>query len=329
MDSTAARIRDLVPHDRMPAGRFAPTPSGRMHLGNLFSALLAWLSARSQGMRFVLRIEDLDVVASKAEYIPLIEDDLRWLGLDWDEGGLEGGPDAPYLQHERFCLYDLAFAELDAMGLVYPCFCSRAELHAASAPHASDGRVIYAGTCKGLSAEEVERRSTVKRPAWRLSVPDEELGFCDARKGPFSQNLAAECGDFIIRRSDGLSAYQLAVVVDDALMGVAEVVRGDDLLDSTPRQMYLQRLLGLPEARYAHTPMLMAPDGRRLSKRERDCDCSELRRRFTGPELVGKLAFAAGLTDSPEPVTPADLVAGFAWGKVVKHDIIVDEGFLA
>ena len=159
-------------------------------------------------------------------------------------------------------------------------------------------------------------------------MPEDEIGFVDQRRGPYTQNLASECGDFIIRRSDGIAAYQLAAVVDDALMGVAEVVRGDDLLDSTPRQIYIQSLLGLPQIRYAHAPMLLAPDGRRLSKREKDCDCSELRERFTGPELVGILAHAAGLADSPAPVSPAELINGFSWDKVTPNDIIVDDDFL-
>lgn len=310
------------------AGRFAPTPSGRMHLGNLFAALLAWLSARSQGLRFILRIEDLDVVASKSSYIPVIEDDLRWLGIDWDEGGLEGGPHAPYLQHERFDRYQQAFDLLQGRGLLYPCFCSRAELHAASAPHASDGQVVYAGTCRSLTAAQIAEKSRVKRPAWRLTVPDRTISFTDRRCGPYQEDLAAECGDFIVRRSDGLFAYQLAVVVDDAQMGVTEVVRGGDLIGSTPRQIYLQELLGCPHPAYAHIPMLIAPDGRRLAKRNKGSDAAVLRECFSAEEVVGWMAHAAGLRPDPTPLSPAQLVEGFSWDLVRGGDIVVGDAFL-
>ena len=222
-------------------GRFAPTPSGRMHLGNAFAALVAWLSARSAGGEMVLRVEDLDPRANSRERAELLADDLRWLGLDWDEG--------PLYQSERGELYDEALWRLAAAGLTYPCFCSRAELHAASAPHASDGTPVYAGTCRGLSADEVARRSATRPPATRLRVPDEDdpagkVEFCDLAYGARREVLARDCGDFLVRRSDRVVAYQLAVVVDDALMGVTQVVRGRDLLGSCARQIYLHRVLG-------------------------------------------------------------------------------------
>ena len=239
-------------------GRFAPSPSGRMHLGNVFSALMAWLSVRSAGGTMVLRIEDLDPDRCRPEYAEQMKDDLRWLRLDWDT---EQTP-----QSRRTEAYRERFERLREMGLVYPCYCSRGELHAASAPHASDGNVIYAGTCRNLTEEE--RAGKTRRPAWRLIVPDEEFAFHDGLQGEYRENLARECGDFIIRRSDGVYAYQLAVVTDDAEAGVTQIVRGRDLLSSTPRQIYLQRLLGLPTPEYYHVPLLVAPDGRRLSKRE-------------------------------------------------------------
>lgn len=299
-------------------GRFAPSPSGRMHLGNVFSCLCAWLSAKSQGGRVVLRIEDLDDRCKKPEVAAQLIDDLAWLGLDWDEG--------PYCQHERTELYVDALHRLEDMGLTYPCFCTRAELHAASAPHASDGTPIYRGTCRGLSAAEVAERSLRRPPATRLRVPavddveHDMIEFVDRTYGAQSEALATECGDFLVRRSDGVFAYQLAVVVDDAAMGITEVVRGCDLLGSTPRQIYLQRLLGLPTPRYAHVPLLVAPDGRRLSKRDRDLDLGELRARFGTPEaLLGWLAGQTGLADDGSPRTAAQLAEGFAWDRVRKH----------
>lgn len=294
-------------------GRFAPSPSGRMHLGNVFSALLAWLSVRSQGGELVLRIEDLDPERCRPEYAETLRDDLRWLGLDWDR---EQTP-----QSCRTEAYAEAFARLEAQGLVYPCYCTRGELHAASAPHASDGRVLYAGTCRQLT--EAERRAKAKAPAWRLVAPDREYGFRDGLQGEFSENLARDCGDFIIRRADGVYAYQLAVVVDDAAGGITQVVRGMDLLDSTPRQLYLYELLGLTPPEFFHVPLLTAPDGRRLSKRERDLDLGALRQTHTPEELLGKLAFLAGLRERPEPASAAELAEDFRWETVHRKPIVV------
>lgn len=299
-------------------GRFAPSPSGRMHLGNVFSCLCAWLSARSQGGRIVLRIEDLDDRCKRPELAAQLIDDLAWLGLEWDEG--------PYYQHDRLDLYETALHQLQDANLTYPCFCTRAELHAASAPHASDGTPIYRGACRNLSAEEVARRSALRAPATRLRVPaiDDLAGdvveFVDRTYGPQCEALATECGDFLVRRSDGVFAYQLAVVVDDAAMGVTEVVRGCDLLGSTPRQIYLQHLLGLPTPHYAHIPLLMSADGRRLSKRDRDLDLGELRTRFGAPEaLLGWLAGQTGIAPDTMPRTAEHLVEHFSWDVIRKH----------
>lgn len=310
-------------------GRFAPTPSGRMHLGNAFSCLVAWLSARSAGGRIVLRIEDLDPRAQDRERARVLMNDLEWLGLDWDEG--------PFYQSDRAAVYDEAIEKLGELGLTYPCFCTRSELHAASAPHATDGTYLYAGTCRGLSAEQVAERMASRPAACRLCVPEASdpagtVRFTDLAFGPQEETLAEECGDFLVRRSDGVTAYQLAVVVDDALMGVSEVVRGRDLLGSCARQSYLARLLGFTPPRYGHVPLLTAPGGRRLSKRDQDLDLGALRSRGVAPErVVGILAHASGLIDSKRDVTPAELVDCFSWARVSAHlgDIVVGDEFIA
>ena len=300
-----------------------------MHLGNAFSALIAWLSARSSGGRMVLRIEDLDPRASSRERAKTLIDDLAWLGLDWDEG--------PHYQSDRLAAYDDAIVRLEELGLTYPCFCTRAELHAASAPHASDGTYLYAGTCRGLSHEEVALRAELRPPATRLRVPNEDdpagtIAWTDLCFGPRQEVLARECGDFLIRRSDAVIAYQLAVVVDDCLMGVNQVVRGCDLLGSSARQTYLARLLGFEAPTFGHVPLLVAPDGRRLSKRDRDLDLGALREAGAAPEtVVGALAAAAGLVEAGAQARPSDLVDAFSWDKIAAHrgDIVVGEDFLA
>lgn len=313
--------------EKQVKGRFAPSPSGRMHLGNIFSALLAWLSARAAGGTLVLRVEDLDPDRCRAEYAAQLADDLRWLGLDWDEGYERGGEDGPYLQSLRTERYAGAFRLLEERGLVYPCYCSRAERLAAGAPHRSDGQSVYSGKCRALTEDmRRELEAAGRRPAWRLRVPDEEWRFTDGHMGPYTENLERDCGDFIVRRSDGVYAYQLAVTVDDAAMGVTQVVRGRDLLDSTPRQRYLYRLLGLTPPEFFHVPLLTAPDGRRLSKRERDLDMGALRGRYTAEALVGLLAHLAGLLERPEPVAARELVPHFSWDRVPQTDIVIVEG---
>ena len=308
-------------------GRFAPSPSGRMHLGNVLSALLCWLSARSAGGRLVLRIEDIDPERSRDEYARFIIEDLRFLGLDWDEGEGAGGAHGPYRQSGRTLVYEEALRRLDAMGLLYPCFCSRAELHDVTrAPHASDGRLIYGGRCRNLNAQERAELSARRRPSLRLRVPDETVRFVDGLCGPQAQNLREECGDFIVRRSDGAFAYQLAVVVDDIAMGVTQVVRGRDLLDSTPRQLYLYRLLGARPPAYYHVPLLLAPDGRRLSKRERDLDLGALRARYGAEEILGRLAFLTGLRETAAPVEARALAETFSWSRVRRENLYLPEG---
>lgn len=302
--------------EKFPRGRFAPSPSGRMHLGNLWSCLLAWLSARSAGGGMVLRLEDLDPERCRQEYCDQVMRDLEWLGLDW-----EG---EPVYQSRRTQAYAQAFQVLEEQGLLYPCYCTRAERLAASAPHRADGIQIYDGRCRRLSPAERAVLEETRAPAWRVRVPEEEREFRDLLQGLCRENLARDCGDFILRRSDGVYAYQLAVVVDDGAMGVTQVVRGSDLLDSTPRQLWLQERLGLPHPRYGHVPLLLAPDGRRLAKRDRDRELGALQARYTAPELTGHLALAAGLIPEYCPVTPEALIPLFDWRKVPRDDLTVE-----
>jgi glutamyl-tRNA synthetase len=284
-------------------GRFAPTPSGRMHLGNVFAALMAWLSVRSQKGRLVLRMEDLDTQRTSEEFAAVLRQDLLWLGLDWDEETLP--------QSRRSDVYDRYFHRLREMGLLYPCYCTRSQLHNVNAPHLSDGTYVYAGTCRNLQTPPAGRQ-----PSWRVMVPDREISLDDLCQGPFRQNLQSDCGDFVVRRADGCYVYQLAVTVDDGEAGVTEVVRGMDLLGSAPRQMYLQELFGFSHPVYGHVPMLLAPDGRRLSKRDRDLDLGQLRLRMKPEELIGRLAAAAGLLNRYEPISAAELAGEFAWSKL-------------
>lgn len=329
MHNVAYRPSDIEPMaEPTVIGRFAPTPSGRMHLGNVFSCLMAWLSARSAGGRIVLRIEDLDPRAQDKAVADRLMADLEWLGLPWDEG--------PHWQSERTDIYEDAVRRLDDLGLTYPCFCTRAELHAATAPHASDGTYLYAGTCRDLTPEQIAERSCRRAPATRLRVPDEDdpagtIEFCDLAYGPQREVLARECGDFLVRRSDGVFAYQLAVVVDDGLMGVNQVVRGRDLLGSSARQVYLARLLGLATPAYGHVPLLTAPDGRRLSKRDQDLDLGALRQRgISSRRIVGALAAAAGIAQKGEEASPEELLGRFSWEKIAAHrgDIVINDEFL-
>lgn len=313
-------------HTGTVRGRFAPSPSGRIHLGNILCCLLAWLSARQRGGRVILRVEDLDTARCPRRYADQMEADLRWLGLDWDEGPGAGGADGPYYQSRRTALYQAALERLTDLGLVYPCFCTRAELHAASAPHREDGQVVYAGTCRRLTAAEAAERARLRSPALRLRVPEEEIAFTDGHMGVYRENLARDCGDFLLRRSDGMFAYQLAVVVDDAAMGITEVVRGADLLSSTPRQLLLYRLLGLPAPSFIHFPLLLAPDGRRLSKRDADAGLDSLRDRAAATEVLGRLAYLAGFNPSAEPRTAAALLGDFSWEKVPREDIRIPAG---
>ena len=291
----------------MEKGRFAPSPTGRMHLGNVFSALLSWLSVKSRGGEWLLRIEDIDPGRSRQAYADMLMDDLLWLGLEWDG--------QPVYQSQRSDIYAYYFRKLSEQGLTYPCYCTRADLLATQAPHESDGRVVYKGTCRHLAPRPGVAAAT------RLIVADEVVSFTDGHYGEHGVNLATQVGDFIIRRKDGAWAYQLAVVVDDALMGITEVVRGRDLLLSSPQQMYVARLLGFASPRFIHLPLLCNQAGQRLSKRDQSLDMEALRRQHTAPEIIGRLAFLAGLIPKCQPVTPQELVGSFSWDKVPVRDI--------
>lgn len=305
-------------------GRFAPSPSGRMHLGNIYSAVLSWLSVKSRGGEWLLRIEDLDRQRCRPEYATQIEDDLLWLGLEWDEGGSRGGCNGPYYQSQRDAVYEHELQKLEARGLLYPCFCTRADIMASSAPHQTDGVVVYSGRCRTLSAAERAALSTERKPATRLCVPDAEYTFTDGHYGLQHYNLARDCGDFIVRRADGNFAYQLAVVTDDALMGVTEVVRGCDLLPSTPQQIYLYNLLGYPVPQFAHIPLLMSPGGHRLAKRDQGTNMGCLRQRYTPEQLLGIIAHLARITDRPEPLTISEILHEFSWAKVPMENVLVE-----
>ncbi len=300
--------------NKPPVGRFAPTPSGRMHLGNVFAALIAWLSVRSRNGGFILRMEDLDTQRTSGEFAEILRDDLRWLGLDWD---LETQP-----QSQRSKIYDTYFDRLKEMGLLYPCYCTRSQLHSVNAPHLSDGTYVYPGTC----------RDKVFNPdcphSWRVKVPNRLWQVQDLAQGLYEENLLTHCGDFVVRRADGCYVYQLAVTVDDGEAGVTEVVRGVDLLSSAPRQMYLQELFGFSHPAYGHVPLLVAEDGRRLSKRDRDLDLGVLRQKMSPERLLGILAFSAGLIGKPEAVSAKELEGEFRWDRLKGENLCLDTALL-
>ena len=296
--------------DQKPVGRFAPTPSGRMHLGNVFSFLIAWLSAKSRDGSILLRMEDLDTQRTSAEYAETLRQDLQWLGLTWDA---ETAP-----QSQRSAVYDRYFEKLMDEKLLYPCYCTRSQLHNVNAPHLSDGTYVYAGTCRNRTDHPDKPHS------WRVQVPDGIWEFTDHLQGHYRENLATDCGDFVVRRADGVYVYQLAVTVDDGEAGVTEVVRGVDLLSSAPRQMYLQQLFGFSHPSYGHVPLLLAPDGRRLSKRDKDLDLGQLQQWLRPEELIGSLACTCGLLETYEPISARELCSEFSWEKLKKEDIYLN-----
>ncbi len=299
-------------------GRFAPSPSGYMHMGNLLAMLLAWLDCRSLGGQMLFRMEDLDPARSKAVYKQALADDLRWLGLDWDFGW----PEPVYAQSNRSAIYEEAFRELQKRDLVYPCWCSRAErLAAASAPHPGEAEHDGGCRCSRLSVKErLCLEASGRRPAWKLRCPDREIKVEDEHYGSVVQNPARDVGDFIVRRADGVFAYQLAVSVDDMLMGVTRVVRGRDLLSSAPRQKWLIETLGGKPPAYCHTPLLTDGSGK-LSKRLGSLSTEALRQETTPEALTGKLAFLCGLAETDADVAPRELITVFSWDKVTKADI--------
>jgi len=298
-------------------GRFAPTPSGRLHLGNLLCCLLAYLSCKSRGGKFLLRIEDVDVPRCPKRLADQCIEDLSFLGFTWDE--------PPLYQSERTDIYQHYFDRLNVLGLIYPCFCTRAQLHAAQAPNLGDREPVYSGACARLTAQEIAEKSQSRSPAIRLRMPDTDVSFADRHYGRVTENLARDTGDYIIRRSDGLFGYQLACVADDALSGVTEIVRGRDILSSTPRQIHLQHTLGFDTPEYAHIPLLMDSQGRRLAKRDKDLDLSALAQRFAPDEILGMLAFSAGVIPENRPAGLDELVRIFDWKNVKKEDLRLPE----
>ena len=308
-------------------GRFAPSPTGEMHLGNVLAALLSWLSARQQGGLWRLRIEDLDPQRSRQEYADGLMRDLEWLGLTWDGEVIYQSQRTQVYAH---CLNRLASMRDPQTGLqlVYPCTCTRNDILAAQAPHEADGRIVYPGTCRPHSASPDNSDNSsplLRRAAMRIIVPDVEIEYDDRVYGHQSVNLAAHCGDFILRRSDGVFAYQLAVVIDDAEMGVTEIVRGRDLLLSVAQQHYMRTLLGLAQPAYCHHPLLVNAQGQRLCKRDHALAVSAMRAHYTAQEIIGNLAHAVGLIPEPEPLAPQQLLPCFDWSRIPRNDIMVSE----
>jgi glutamyl-tRNA synthetase len=312
----------------MTRGRYAPSPTGQLHLGNARTALLAWLDARSRGGAFVMRVEDLDRARVPAGAEAQMLDDLAWLGLDWDEGPDRGGPFAPYRQSERTARYDEAIDRLLAAGRAFPCACSRADVaRAAQAPHESDeDGPRYPGTCRGLPPDEVRARATAqgRAPAIRFAGGGARVDFTDEVHGAVATDPAG-IDDFVLRRADGTAAYQLAVVVDDAAMGITRVVRGDDLLRSTPRQLALHGALGLAAPAFAHVPLVLTPSGERLAKRTRPEAVADLRARGAAAEaVVGALAASAGLRVPGVRLSARDLVRGFSLSLIDRRAATID-----
>jgi glutamyl-tRNA synthetase len=296
----------------LPIGRLAPSPTGAQHIGNARTYLLAWLSIRSRGGRLVLRIEDIDSPRIKPGATAQAIADLRWLGLDWDEGPDTGGRHAPYVQTERSDLYAAALAELRAAERIYPCTCTRSDVAAAaSAPHVGQEGPIYPGTCRSRRAADAE---SLKPPfCWRFRTTDTERTIRDRVRGEVKLNVARDLGDFVIAKTDGSPSYQLAVVVDDHAMGITEVLRGDDLLPSAFRQLELYDFFGYAPPEFAHVPLVIGPDGRRLAKRHGDTRLSLFRDAGQGPErLLGLLAQSCGLRKTAEPVAARELLNGFS-----------------
>ena len=307
-------------------GRLAPSPTGAQHIGNARTYLLAWLSIRSRGGRLILRMEDIDSPRIKPGAAQQAMDDLRWLGLDWDEGPDIGGPHSPYVQTARMKDYEAARAQLRAAEQVYPCTCTRGDVAAAaSAPHIGQEGPRYPGTCSYRRADDAEELAKRGQPfAWRFHASSIRHELHDLVAGKQTCNVEKELGDFVVYKSDGSPAYQLAVVVDDLAMGVTEVVRGDDLLPSTFRQLELYRFfLRPPIPAFAHVPLVVGEDGRRLAKRHGDTRISLFRERGVPAEkLVGLLAWSAGLRPTSEPITPRELLAGFSLDRLPRQPFV-------
>ncbi len=314
----------------MPRGRYAPSPTGAQHLGNARTALAAWARARSDGSGFVLRVEDLDRPRTVPEAVTGNVAELRWLGLDWDEGPDVGGPFAPYRQSLREDRYAAALERLHAEGRTFRCWLSRKDLRElSSAPHGAGP--VYGPRQRAANARaETDKRAQGKEPAIRLRMPEGTERWDDLVAGPCATQVAREVGDIVLRRADGAWAYQLAVVVDDAAMAVDEVVRGDDLLPSTAAQRVLIRLLGQRAPRHAHLPLLHGPDGARLAKRRGDLTIGALRDAGVPPErVVGLLAWSLGQSERPEPMEARRFATLFELASVPRHPVHLDDVALA
>lgn len=311
-------------------GRLAPSPTGYLHLGNAWAFFLAWLAVRVQGGELVLRIEDIDQQRSRTSYIKAIVEDLQWLGLDWDfglgaAGSLDGECGAGYCaQSLRSHLYVQAMAQLEQRGLLYQCFCSRNELrNIAAAPHIDDIGVPYPGTCRQLTSAQREIfLAQGRRPSIRLRCPEGNISFIDAVQGSRCVTLADCGGDFVVQRSDGVVAYQLAVSVDDGHMGVTQVLRGRDILSSTPRQIALLQLLGYDLPEYAHVPLLLDAAGQRLAKRHKSLSLRALRQSGAqARDVIGLLGYLAGINPRGQAATPGELMPHFSLTLLPRKDI--------
>jgi len=313
----------------MTIGCLAPSPTGALHLGNARSFLLAWLSSRQQHGQLVLRVEDIDSPRVKPWALRATIEDLRWLGLDWDFGPDVGGPQAPYIQSERLAVYLPILQQLIERDLVYPCDCSRSEVAAAaSAPHEALEGPIYAGTCRERRTQDA-RRLEPEQFAWRFRASDESRGWVDRIVGSQSARVASQLGDFIVAKGDGTPAYQLAVVVDDHLMGITEVLRGDDLIPSTFRQLDLLAALEWSAPEYSHVPLMVGTDGRRLAKRHGDTRLSWFREAgYSAEQILGYLAWSAGLMPNPKRRNLSELCGTWQAHRMDRRATVVDRDSL-
>ena len=311
-----------MPTNPPAIGRLAPSPTGAQHVGNARTYLIAWLSARSQQGRVVLRMEDIDSPRIKPGAVESAIDDLRWLGLDWDDG--------PIVQTERLAIYQGALDRLQAQELVYPCTCTRTDVErAASAPHLEHEGPIYPGTCSQRRAADAVVLGD-RSYSWRMRVGHETIAYHDGLRGPTALNLHDLGGDFVVWKSAGTPAYQLAVVVDDAAQGVTEVIRGDDLIPSTPRQLLLYRALGLTPPHFTHVPLVVGPDGKRLAKRHGDTRLQSLRDAGVRAEaLLGLLAWSCGWLDRIEPIGTDELLKRYQLGTIPRKQFTLTPQLLA
>ena len=310
----------------VPIGRLAPSPTGAQHIGNARTYLLAWLSIRSRGGRIILRMEDIDSPRVKFGAERQAIEDLRWLGLDWDEGPDVGGTSAPYVQTHRMEMYRAYLKQLQHAEQIYPCTCSRSDVQAAaSAPHAGQEGPIYPGVCAGRTAMDAATIGDAPF-SWRFRTSAKKRQFRDGVTGFVECSVSKELGDFVVAKMNGAPAYQLAVVIDDHFMGVNEVLRGDDLLPSAFRQLDLYDVFGWPAPTFIHAPLVVGPDGRRLAKRHGDTRLATLREAGVAPEkLLGLLAWSCGFRDAKEPATAEDLLSDFDLAKIPHEPFVFQD----